>query len=194
MTAPGLDEELLEDDPEPEGRSGSPGSGAAAPPAGPSRRGWLLFLGLALAVVAADQASKAWITGTLAVGQGFEVLGDWLRIVHWRNSGILFGMLPRSAPAFAVVSLVVAALIVVYHARAARGILVSLALGLLLGGALGNLLDRLRYGSVVDFVDMGIGEWRFYTYNVADASITGAILLLIAMAVLPRLAEWGARG
>jgi signal peptidase II len=58
----------------------------------------------------------------------------------------------------------------------------------------GNLIDRLRYGSVVDFVDMGIGQWRFYTYNVADAAITTAIVLLLAMAVFPRIGEWGADG
>ena len=69
----------------------------------------------------------------------------------------------------------------------------TVALGLLLGGAIGNLIDRLRYGYVVDFVDMGIGEWRFYTYNVADAAITTAIVLLLAMAVFPRLADWAAR-
>ena len=101
-------------------------------------------------------------------------------------------MLPQSAPIFAVVSLGVTALIVVYHAKAGRGIVTTIALGLLLGGAIGNLLDRLRYGYVVDFVDMGIGSWRFYTYNVADACITTAIILLIVMAVFPRVAEWGA--
>jgi signal peptidase II len=90
------------------------------------------------------------------------------------------------------VSIGVTALIVYYHRRAGRGILVTVALGLLLGGAIGNLLDRLNHGYVVDFVDMGIGTWRFYTYNLADASITTAIVLLLAMAVLPSLSEWGA--
>ena len=82
--------------------------------------------------------------------------------------------------------------IVVYHRRAGRGYLTTVALALLLGGAIGNLVDRLRYGSVVDFVDMGIGTWRFFTYNIGDAAITTAIVLLIGMALLPRLAEWGA--
>ena len=70
----------------------------------------------------------------------------------------------------------------------------TIALGLLLGGAIGNLIDRLRYGYVVDFVDMGIGQWRFYTFNVADAAITTAIVLLLAMAVFPRIGDWGADG
>ncbi len=156
----------------------------------PSRGRWLLFAVLAAVIVAADQLAKAWVVGNLAQGEGFEVLGDWVRIIHWRNSGILFGMLPQSGGAFAVASLAVAGLIVLYHARAGRGLVVTLALGLLLGGAIGNLIDRVHYGSVIDFVDMGIGAWRFYTYNVADAAISTAIVMLLATAAFPRIGEW----
>ena len=156
----------------------------------PSARRWLLFAALAAVVVVADQLTKAWVAGSLAQGEGFEVLGDWIRIIHWRNSGILFGMLPQSAGAFAIASLVVAGLIVAYHARAGRGLVVTVALGLLLGGAIGNLIDRVHYGSVIDFVDMGIGAWRFYTYNIADAAISTSIVLLVAMAAFPRIGEW----
>lgn len=161
---------------------------------GPSIGRWIVFAAIAIGVLVVDQASKAWVTGTLDVGEGIELVGEWLQVVHWRNSGALFGLLPQSAPIFAVVSLGVVALIVLYHRRAGRGYLTTVALALLLGGAIGNLLDRLRFGSVVDFVDMGVGQWRFYTYNAADAAITTAILLLIAMAVVPRLADWGAGG
>lgn len=164
---------------------------AATAWSGPSRGRWAIFTLLAIAVVAVDQVAKAWIVGSLAVGTGYQVLGDWLRVVHGRNSGILFGMLPQSAPVFAIVSLVVIGLIVVYHARAGRGILATVALGLLLGGALGNLVDRLRFGSVVDWIDMGIGGVRFWTYNLGDAAITTSIILLIAMATFPVLAGWG---
>lgn len=164
---------------------------AATAWSGPTRGRWAIFTLLAIAVVAVDQVAKAWIVGSLAVGTGYQVLGDWLRVVHGRNSGILFGMLPQSAPAFAIVSLVVMVLIVVYHARVGRGILTTVALGLLLGGALGNMLDRVRFGSVIDWIDMGIGSARFWTYNLGDAAITTAILLLIAMAAFPVIAGWG---
>ena len=186
------DVEIVEDD------AGTPSDGDAGPAetpdtwSGPSIGRWIAFAAIALGVLVVDQVSKAWVTGTLDIGEGLELLGEWLRVVHWRNSGALFGLLPQSAPIFAVVSLGVVALIVLYHRRAGRGYLTTVALALLLGGAIGNLIDRLRFGSVVDFVDMGIGQWRFYTYNAADAAITTAILLLIAMAVVPRLAEWGA--
>ena len=157
----------------------------------PSPRRWALFAALAIGIVVADQLAKSWVVANINEGQGIVVLGDWLRIVHWRNSGILFGMLPQTGGAFALVSLAVVGLIVAYHATAGRGIVVTIALGLLLGGALGNLVDRLRYGNVIDFVDMGIGAWRFYTYNVADAAITTSIILLIVIAVVPRVADWG---
>ena len=103
-------------------------------------------------------------------------------------------MLPQSAPAFAVVSIAVTGLIVVYHAKAGRGIVTTIALALLLGGAIGNLLDRLNHGYVVDWIDMGIGTLRFWTYNVADAAISTAIVLLLLMAVVPRIGDWGADG
>jgi signal peptidase II len=189
--APDEDVEIVEDGED--ARAGAP-IATGTRWRGPSRRQWVLFAGLAIGVVVVDQASKAWLTGQLDPGQSMVVLGEWLRFVHGQNSGILFGLLPQSAPAFAVVSMGVTALIVLYHAKAGRGIVTSLALGLLLGGAIGNLIDRLNHGHVVDWIDMGIGTLRFWTYNVADAAITTAIVLLIATAIVPRLGEWGADG
>jgi len=192
MTAPGEglgEDDLLEDDEIVDDEAPAPAVRAWRHP---SRRRWVLFVAIAAGVVVLDQLTKTAITTSLVPGQPVELLGNWLRFVYWTNSGILFGMLPQSGPAFAVVSMVVVGLIGVYHAKAGRGLVTTVALGLLLGGALGNLVDRLRYGAVVDWVDMGIGEWRFYTYNVADAAITTAIVLLLAMAVFPRLADWAA--
>jgi signal peptidase II len=153
---------------------------------------WILFFGLAIGVLVVDQATKGLVTGALAIGERVQLLGEWLTIVHSRNSGALFGLMPQSAGAFAAVSIVVLVAIVWFEARQGRSLLTTVALGLLLGGAIGNLLDRLRYGSVVDFIDMGIGNLRFFTYNVADAAITGAILLFIVLAVFPKLGEIGA--
>jgi signal peptidase II len=179
------DEEIVEDD-EP---SGVPAKRVWR---GPSAARWVLFGVLAAGVIVLDQLAKAWVIANLAEGRdAVNVLGPWLRLVHGRNSGILFGMLPQSAGAFAIVSLVVIAGIMAYHWKAGRGIVTTIALGLLLGGAIGNLLDRLRYGSVVDWIDMGIGSARFWTYNIGDAAITTSILLIILMAILPAVAEWG---
>lgn len=153
----------------------------------PTTRGrprWGIFLALAAGVVVVDQLSKAWLTGILEPGQRQEVLGDLLRIVHGQNSGALFGLFQDQALLFGLVSLVVIGLIVGYHASAGRQPLLSVALGLLLGGAIGNMLDRFRLGYVVDWVDIGLGDLRFYTFNVADSAITGAILLLILLALV----------
>jgi signal peptidase II len=155
----------------------------------PDRRAgrWGLFLGLALAVAVIDQLTKAWLVANVDPGGAIEVVGDWLRLIHGRNDGGLFGMFEGSAEIFAIGSIAVIALIVGYHARSRPNVVLSTALGLLLGGAIGNLIDRLQYGYVVDFVDAGIGDLRFYTFNIADSAITGSILLLIGLALFPGL-------
>ncbi len=93
---------------------------------------------------------------------------------------------------FGVVSLLVVGLIVVYHARSVASLYLTTTLGLLLGGAIGNMIDRLRLGYVVDFVDVGLGTTRFYTFNVADSAISLAILLLFVAALRPSLVDGGA--
>ena len=145
----------------------------------PTPRAWLLFAALAVGVVIADQIAKAWVLGSFTVNQPVDVVGDLVRITFVHNTGALFGLFRDSAPLFGALSLVVVGAIVWFHAQTARGqIILTLALGLLLGGAVGNFIDRLRLGYVVDFVDMGSGSWRFYTYNVADSAITVSLGIL----------------
>lgn len=158
------------------------------------RRRWPLFVALAATVVVADQISKALVTGSLAPGQSVDVIGETVRIVFGQNSGALFGLFKDNAAMFGLVSIVVVGLIVVYHARAAGTLYLTVTLGLLLGGAIGNMLDRLRLGYVVDFMDVGIGSLRFYTFNVADSAISLAILLLFIAAIRPSLVEGPAKG
>jgi signal peptidase II len=150
---------------------------------------WPIFLGLAATVVVADQLTKAWIASTLAPGASMAVVGDTLRLVHGQNNGALFGLFRDNAVLFGVISVAVVGLIVAYHARAGRSPYLSIALGLLLGGALGNMTDRLRLGYVIDFVDAGIGSLRWYTFNVADTAISAAILMLIVLAIRPSLGD-----
>lgn len=153
------------------------------------RRGWPLFLGLALVVVVVDQATKALVTAALRPGESRPILDDLVRIVFSQNSGALFGLFKDNALVFGIVSLAVIGLIVAYHGRTAGSTYMTVTLGLLLGGAVGNMLDRLRLGYVVDFVDGGFGTFRWYTFNVADAAISVAILLLFLAALRPSLAE-----
>ena len=149
------------------------------------RPAWFLFGGLAAIVLVLDQLTKAWIVGNVAPGQVVDVVGSWVRLIFSRNDGALFGLFGSSATLFAIGSVAVLVLIVWYHARSSRSLLLSIALGLLLGGALGNLIDRFRLGYVVDFVDMGIGTLRFFTFNVGDSAISTAILLLLILALRP---------
>ncbi|HEY7968787.1 MAG TPA: signal peptidase II [Candidatus Limnocylindrales bacterium] len=158
---------------------------------GPGMR-WIVFAGIAFAVVALDQLAKLIVTANLDPGQAVEIVGDYLRIVFGQNSGALFGLFQDNALVFGIVSLAVIALIVGYHARSTRSAYLTITLGLLLGGALGNMVDRLRLGYVVDFVDAGIGATRFYTFNVADSAISLSILLLFIAALRPSLIEGAA--
>ena len=158
------------------------------------RRRLILFAALAIVIVVADQVSKAWVDASFEVVRGgaapvapTSVIDDWVRIAKGYNNGAIFSLFGSSATVFAIGSLVAIALILWYEAtRGWRGpLLMTLALGLLLGGATGNLIDRVRIGHVIDFVDMGIGTFRWYTFNVADAAISTSIVLIFLTSLLP---------
>ena len=155
----------------------------------PRRTGahWVTFIGVAATVVILDQLTKAWLVSQLSPGESMNVIGDLVRLIYSQNSGALFGLFRDNAVLFGIVSIAVIGLIVAYHARSGRSLYLSVALGLLLGGALGNMTDRLTRGFVVDFVDIGIGGFRWYTFNVADAAISLAIVMLIGAAFIPAL-------
>jgi len=158
------------------------------------RRRWIVFAVLAVGVLVADQLSKMWVDANFALAYpeplpGYAlptpVIGDFVRIAKSYNSGVIFGLFDNSLPIplLALASALVIAMIVLYHWR--EGLkshwLLTVALGLLLGGAFGNLGDRINFGHVIDFVDMGIGTTRWYTFNVADAAISTSLVLLIVI-------------
>jgi signal peptidase II len=136
---------------------------------------------IACAVVLTDQVSKYMVVANLAEGGRVDVLGQVLRISHIRNSGAIFGVMRSSGGYFTYFSLVAAIVLVVVLllSRKARG-LVKVGLGLVLGGAIGNLIDRLRLGAVVDFIDIGAGEaLRWPSFNVADLAITVGVIFIV---------------
>jgi signal peptidase II len=149
---------------------------------------WGPFVAIVAAILVADQATKAWITSEVSGGRSISFLGGALRLIYTENNGAVFGLFRGQVGVFALLSLGVIALLVGLHARSGRSPYMTLTLGLLLGGAVGNALDRIRLGYVVDFVDAGIGSLRFYTFNVGDACISLAIVLLVALAIWPGLA------
>jgi signal peptidase II len=143
----------------------------------------LLVAGVALVVFALDRVTKAWVTENIPLGTARPVVGDYVRIVHAQNTGAAFGLLPERTTLLSILS-VVAVLAIVYYYRqiASSSGIVSATLGMQLGGAFGNLLDRVTQGYVVDFVDVGVGDVRFWAFNVADSSIVvGIILVTLAL-------------
>jgi lipoprotein signal peptidase len=116
-------------------------------------------------------------------------VGDLVRVARTWNDGGVFGLFGDSATILGLASIAVIGIILWIQATSGvRSPLLTVALGLLFGGAIGNLIDRMRFGHVIDWVDSGIGGLRFYTFNVADAAISIAVVLLIAMSLLgPRL-------
>jgi signal peptidase II len=139
--------------------------------------------GVAAVVFVVDRLTKAWVSENIPLGTARPVVGDYVRIVHAQNTGAAFGLLPERTTLLSVLS-VVAVLAIVYYYRqiASNSAVVSATLGMQLGGAFGNLLDRIAQGYVVDFVDVGVGDIRFWAFNVADSSIVvGIILVTLAL-------------
>lgn len=160
---------------------------------------WAVFGGLAIVVVVLDQLTKAWVESSFALASPSApagspnaptpIIGDLVRVARTWNDGGVFGLFGDSAAVLGIASVVVIGVIVWVQATSGvRSPLLTVALGLLMGGAIGNLLDRLQHGHVVDWVDTGIGSLRFYTFNVADSAISIAVALLLVMGLLgPRL-------
>lgn len=139
------------------------------------------WLWLTAAVMVLDQISKQWIVKNL---EWFEARPLWpsLNIVHHRNTGVAFSMF-NEAPqvAFVLLGVAVSVGILWWLRKNPRGqTLVAAGLTLIMGGALGNLVDRVTRGYVVDFIDFYVGSWHYATFNIADSAISvGAGLLIL---------------
>jgi signal peptidase II len=137
------------------------------------------FIVSAVLALVLDQASKALVRGTLTMHVAKPVFGQTLRFLLTMNERGLFGM--SYGPVWVHYALpVVVVCVVLYLGLRSTSTWLSVALGMILGGGVGNnLIDRVRFGSVVDFIDFGIGTWRWYTFNLADAfAVAGVIMVL----------------
>jgi signal peptidase II len=152
----------------------------------------MTFYLIAVAVILLDQATKQVIVGTLRLGQGLPVVPGFFDLVFVLNPGAAFSFLatlPDSVrnPFFITISVTAVILILVYRTRhLQQHELASLSLALILGGAIGNLIDRLRYGMVVDFLLVHVYEYHWPAFNVADSAISVGVTLM----VLDMLLEW----
>lgn len=143
---------------------------------------WMRWLGLSAAVVAADLATKAWVSAVFRYGETLEVT-PFFNLVLVHNSGAAFSFLAGAGGwqrwFFTVVAIVISAVIVWMLRKPGNGRLLSCALSLVLGGAIGNLYDRVTLGHVVDFVQVHAAGHYFPAFNVADSAITVGVVLLI---------------
>jgi signal peptidase II len=145
---------------------------------GPTARGAWARAAVVLAVVlAADQIVKALVTASLQRGEEREIV-SFAKLVNTRNTGVAFGQLQNGGTIVTVVIVLALAALLVFFARNAQRPLVWLPTGMLLGGALGNIVDRIREGAVIDFLKLP--HWP--AFNLADASITiGVVILLVVI-------------
>lgn len=142
--------------------------------------GRALGLSCAVAAFVLDQGTKALALRSTALAEGVEIL-PILNLVLVRNRGVSFGMLGGVMPwwALIVVSLAIVAVLATWLWRAQSRVL-SVALGLVIGGALSNVLDRVRHGAVTDFLDFHFATYHWPAFNLADmAIVAGAALLLL---------------
>lgn len=144
---------------------------------------------LAAAIFIADQATKLWVLHGLRLEDGPITVTPFLDFVLVRNRGISYGLLQQEGLGrWLLVAITIAASVAlaVWLVRSQRR-LIALAVGTILGGALGNLVDRVAYGAVVDFVHLHYGTFSWYVFNIADAAIViGVVLLLLDGFLAPR--------
>jgi signal peptidase II len=151
----------------------------------PKRLPWLLLI--SALVITADRLTKTWIAAHIRLGGAIPIIPHFLRLTHWTNEGAAFSLFADSASPnvvrWALVAFTVAAALAIFVMLIRLGsqfTLATVALALILGGALGNVHDRILYGSVIDFIEVHIFSYHWPDFNVADSSVvTGACMLLL---------------
>ena len=151
----------------------------------PRRLPWLLTI--SALIILADRLTKVWVADRIPMGGAIPIIPRILRITHWTNEGAAFSLFAETASPHIVrwvlvgfASLAALAVLIALVRLGDRFTLTTFALALIFAGALGNLHDRILYGSVVDFIEVHIFSYHWPDFNVADSSIvTGACLLLL---------------
>lgn len=142
---------------------------------------------IVLTVLAIDLLVKAGVEQWLAPFQQVTVIGNWMRLVRTYNTGVAFGLFQIGTASLLVLTAVLTAGLIVWAVftvrQAAPGYRTLVAFGLLLGGAVANFIDRLLDGRVTDYLDVGLGIWRWPTFNLADCAIVLGVLLLLTISL-----------
>jgi len=156
----------------------------------PRRLHWLLLI--SAVDFLADRLTKAWVSAHVPVGGAIPVIPHFFRVTHWTNEGAAFSMFAGSASPHAVrwglIAFTLLAALAVFVALLRLGnrfTLTTVALALILGGAIGNVHDRIAYGSVIDFIEIHILSYHWPDFNIADSSIVIGACLLFLDSLLP---------
>ncbi len=140
----------------------------------------ILGIPLAIFLIALDQISKILVMQNFRLYEGIPVIGQFLRISYVRNPGGAFSTKFGGANFYLVVGSIAATLVVLYIVFSKeRNRAMQLSLFSILSGAVGNLIDRFRFGEVIDWIDMGFGSKRWPTFNIADSAIVVGLIILI---------------
>jgi len=152
------------------------------------RKNSVIFFIILLLVAGLDQLSKWYITSVMSLHTSYPVIDGFFNITYVRNPGAAFGFLANAAPllrsGFLITVSATAIVMILWFLARNRsvGTLLICALSLITGGAAGNLIDRVRFGNVVDFLDVYIASYHWPAFNVADSAISiGAVLLVVGM-------------
>lgn len=153
-------------------------------------RSYLMLFSIAAVIIILDQITKTMVRENLALWSGVWAPWDWMlpyaRIINIPNNGVAFGMFQNRGLIFTILSSLVSVLIIIYYPRVPRSDWsLRIAMGLQLGGAVGNLIDRITIGHVTDFISVG----NFAVFNIADASITIGVVVLVIGVWLQERAE-----
>lgn len=145
----------------------------------------ILFVSFLIVIL--DQATKGIIKAHFFINESIKVLGDFLRLTYIENSGMAFGI-RIAGPWFFTLFSAIASLVIFYYLYKMRNerLLARMSLALILGGAIGNLIDRFLYGQVVDFIDIGFGNTRWPVFNVADSAVSVGMVILISLILFER--------
>ncbi|WP_210129419.1 signal peptidase II [Staphylococcus sp. GDX8P66P] len=143
--------------------------------------GTSIFITIVILII--DQITKFIITKTMQIGDSFEVIPNFLSITSHRNNGAAWGILSGKMAFFYIITVIILIILIVFFIKEAKhNLLMQIAISLLFAGALGNFIDRVLNGEVVDFVDTYIFSYNFPIFNVADSSLTiGVVLVIIAL-------------
>lgn len=146
------------------------------------------MMALTIAVIIADQLTKYFVKTDMQLGESIEVFGEYFKITSHRNSGAAWGILQGQMTLFYIITVVVIIILIYMFFKEARGKWVmQLGISLLIAGAIGNFIDRILYQQVTDFIDVLLITYDFPIFNIADASLTvGVVLLVIQILFLER--------